>query len=991
MCVDWIGYYMELLLSKGFEYWGLFVAYAWFVVLPLGLLICIGLSIGLVKFQVTTDPVQLWSAKGSDARMNKEYFDSHFNPFYRTEMIIFTPLNDSIYPHFSVLDPATQRSISKTMGPVFTKEVLNEVFEIQNYLTNDLRVPFQVNETGPPSYVTLSDICFKAVNEHCIIQSVLQYFQNNVSLLNYTRGDPLLGLYGNWLSHIDYCVSDPTSVNASDTYMPCLGLSGAPVDPNVALGGFPDSTGGSTPANYDNATALIVTFVVNNHLEESQNKMAEAWEQGYIDYLKGLKGHLNHTKITFLSERSIEDEITRESNSDIVTIAISYGFMFLYVIIFIGGFRSVWTIPIDRLYLTGIVGVLLVILAVTSAIGIMSYAGVVGSLIIIEVVPFLVLAVGVDNLFIIVHAYERCRKANPHMRVNKCISKALGSVAPSVTLTAVSESAAFLLGSVSPMPAVKTFSLYAGAAVFINFLLQISIFVSVLKLDMWIREALTKAACKDIEESETGLLKTVVQQYSRVLLHWSVRPFVMLLFGLTTILSISVAVSGFEVGLDQNLALPKDSYLIPYFDELYKYLHTGSPVYFVIEEGYNYSDPSKWHNICSSAGCSNNSFGLQIALAARDPDYSYIAEPAANWVDSYLAWINPSSACCGYVENAPELQFCELWNNTGNCIPCVNKTVFEYTAPTSEEFVKFLPLFKLSNPSVHCDQGGHAAFNTAIDMLDNDTTIGATYFMTYSTILRTSDEYVSSIRRIKELTSQLTKALNHNVFAYSVYFVFYEQYLTTGKLTIINLSASMGAVALMTFCLMRLSFGSTFVIVTTVLMVIVDMLALMILFSISLNAVSLVNLVMTVGIAVEFCSHIVRWFYKSSKPTKLSRAEDSLVHMGTSVISGITITKFLGVFILLFAKSRLFEVFYFRMYMCMILTGVSHGLVFLPVLLSYIGPTPRWIPKKKKSLGVTPPGNDQSNGVTVSSVPTATNSIYPTLPQDLGEKTPLIS
>ena len=72
--------------------------------------------------------------------------------------------------------------------------------------------------------------------------------------------------------------------------------------------------------------------------------------------------------------------------------------------------------------------------------------------------------------------------------------------------------------------------------------------------------------------------------------------------------------------------------------------------------------------------------------------------------------------------------------------------------------------------------------------------------------------------------------------------------------------------------------------------------------------VSGIMIVQTVGIAVEFCSHIVRWFYKSSKPTKLSRAEDSLVHMGTSVISGITITKFLGVFILLFAKSRLFEV-----------------------------------------------------------------------------------
>lgn len=64
----------------------------------------------------------------------------------------------------------------------------------------------------------------------------------------------------------------------------------------------------------------------------------------------------------------------------------------------------------------------------------------------------------------------------------------------------------------------------------------------------------------------------------------------------------------------------------------------------------------------------------------------------------------------------------------------------------------------------------------------------------------------------------------------------------------------------------------------------------------------------TVGIAVEFCSHIVRWFYRSNQTSKVRRAEDALVHMGTSVISGITITKFLGVFVLLFANSQLFEV-----------------------------------------------------------------------------------
>ena len=93
----------------------------------------------------------------------------------------------------------------------------------------------------------------------------------------------------------------------------------------------------------------------------------------------------------------------------------------------------------------------------------------------------------------------------------------------------------------------------------------------------------------------------------------------------------------------------------------------------------------------------------------------------------------------------------------------------------------------------------------------------------------------------------------------------------------------------------------------------------------------------TVGIAVEFCSHIVRWFASCPLPTRSQRAYSALSKMGASVVSGITVTKFLGVFVLLFAKSQLFEVYYFRMYMFMLLWGALVGLVFLPVLLSYVG------------------------------------------------------
>ena len=63
-------------------------------------------------------------------------------------------------------------------------------------------------------------------------------------------------------------------------------------------------------------------------------------------------------------------------------------------------------LQVDVKITLGLFGVLIVIVAVGGSIGLLSYAKVMASLIILEVVPFLVLAVGVDNLFILVHSYE---------------------------------------------------------------------------------------------------------------------------------------------------------------------------------------------------------------------------------------------------------------------------------------------------------------------------------------------------------------------------------------------------------------------------------------------------------------------------------------------------------------------------------------------------------------------------------------------------------
>jgi Niemann-Pick C1 protein len=77
-----------------------------------------------------------------------------------------------------------------------------------------------------------------------------------------------------------------------------------------------------------------------------------------------------------------------------------------------------------------------------------------------------------------------------------------------------------------------------------------------------------------------------------------------------------------------------------------------------------------------------------------------------------------------------------------------------------------------------------------------------------------------------------------------VWYVFYEQYLTVVKDTIENLCICIGAIFIVTFLLLGFDFFSALMILITIGMIVVDILGFMYFWDITLNAVSLVNLVM---------------------------------------------------------------------------------------------------------------------------------------------------
>jgi Niemann-Pick C1 protein len=71
-----------------------------------------------------------------------------------------------------------------------------------------------------------------------------------------------------------------------------------------------------------------------------------------------------------------------------------------------------------------------------------------------------------------------------------------------------------------------------------------------------------------------------------------------------------------------------------------------------------------------------------------------------------------------------------------------------------------------------------------------------------------------------------------------------------------------------------------------------------------------------------------------------TRSRKALAEMGPSVLVGIASTKFIGVIVLAFAPSNIFKLYYFRMYLFIIILGLFNGLMFLPVTLRWIGPSP---------------------------------------------------
>uniref|UniRef100_A0A3B3VTU7 NPC1 like intracellular cholesterol transporter 1 n=1 Tax=Poecilia latipinna TaxID=48699 RepID=A0A3B3VTU7_9TELE len=876
-------------MSRQFQRWGTLMASYPFTVLLVAAIIVVVFSVGLKSIKLTTDPVELWSAPNSRARQEKDFHDKHFTPFFRTNQLILTAPGRKGHLYDSLLFG------KQNFSGLISKSLILELLDLQRkiqFWSEDL------NRTA-----TLKDVCYAPLNPSnpsltdCAVNSLPQYFQNSLDNINAKVNMTELGVTQevDWRDHLIYCLNSPLSFkDITDLGMSCMADYGAPVFPFLAVGGYKSD-------EYTNAEAFILTFSLNNYLRDNPKfKVALQWETEFLkivqDYQRNPKANFT---FAYMAERSLEDEINRTTAEDIPIFMISYAVIFVYIAVALGEYSSCKRLLVDSKFLVGLGGILVVGCSVLASMGFYSWIGIPSSLVILQVVPFLVLAVGADNIFIFVLEYQRDARRLGETREEQ-IGRVLGQVAPSMLLCSLSESVCFFLGALSTMPAVKSFALYAALAVLMDFVLQMTAFVALLSLD---------ARRQDNNRCELLCCVTVSTR----------RP-----------------------------NKPNEGFLLPFMRKYYApvLLHLGVPVYFVTKKGYNFSTVAGMDGVCSSVGCDQFSMTQKIRYATDYPERSYMAIPANSWVDDFIDWLNPGSKCCRLYTSGPNAgNFCPA-NITGlSCLKkCLANPSDGVVRPTMEEFNRFLPDFLGNRPNLQCSKGGLGAYDTAV-VRDQNGEIIATRFMAYHTPLTNSQEFTAALLKARELAKKITSDMrkipgtspDFEVFPYTITYVFYEQYLTIVKEGLFNISLCLLPTFVVCCLLLGLDLRSGLLNLITIIMIVVDTVGVMTLWSIDYNAVALINLVTAVGISVEFVSHMTRSFALSTKMTRVERAKEATATMGSAVFAGVAMTNLPGILVLAFAKAQLIQIFFFRLNLVITLLGMAHGLVFLPVLLSYFG------------------------------------------------------
>ncbi|KAJ5070365.1 patched domain-containing protein [Anaeramoeba ignava] len=322
-----------------------------------------------------------------------------------------------------------------TGNNALVKGAFDILWEIDSFLRN-LKVEFNGNQIG------FEDVCImNPITKACVEWGVFAYWNFNRTLM-----DIYNDYYGVVNGGIDI-------------------ITGERLPYENALGGVERNNG-----NITFVKGIRTYYALSNAPEEKEKCLA--FEKKILDWLADFD-YSSSFAIGYTTGRSIDDEIGRSTGSTLGSVAIGYTIMLIVLGITLGKITSL----LHSHFLMAPIGVLSVGLGIISAFGTGSYF--ITWCNICSILPFLILAVGVDNIYIIINNLDRISSIlSPLERCQKALSRST-----SILMTAIIDTLAFLSGTVTKFPAIKWFCAYGALCISIVFIFQMTMFLSFLTME----------------------------------------------------------------------------------------------------------------------------------------------------------------------------------------------------------------------------------------------------------------------------------------------------------------------------------------------------------------------------------------------------------------------------------------------------------------------------------------------------------------------------
>lgn len=203
-------------------------------------------------------------------------------------------------------------------------------------------------------------------------------------------------------------------------------------------------------------------------------------------YPEGLESYPN-------VQRSFGDVASSTILGDISFLAAGNAIVFVYIMLMLGKFSWVE----QRIYLS-VAGIISIVMGIIVSYGICSAAGLFfGPM--HNILPLLLLGIGIDDMFVIVQGWETLTEED---HKEKSLVERFGIVmmhsGVAITITSVTDVAAFALGGVTILPALKSFCLFSSVGIVAIYWFICTFFVALMSIDQ-----------RRIEEKRDGLLPCI--------------------------------------------------------------------------------------------------------------------------------------------------------------------------------------------------------------------------------------------------------------------------------------------------------------------------------------------------------------------------------------------------------------------------------------------------------------------------------------------------